>query len=128
MPFKKKIFYLLVLCVVVASYIWLPTYLENNNIWFLCFFRSLYDIKCPACGTTTATLLLLKGDIAGAFFVNPLSIITNLLISISTVWIAIDVIRNKETFIPVLQKEMNKYLILFVILIVGVNWLYVLFQ
>ena len=42
----------------------------------LCTFRMLTGIPCPSCGSTRGELLLLEGDLLGAFLMNPLVMIT----------------------------------------------------
>ena len=41
----------------------------------LCPFRRCFKTPCPVCGSTRATLALVKGDIPSAFALNPMLVI-----------------------------------------------------
>jgi hypothetical protein len=48
----------------------------------LCTFRILSGLPCPSCGATRGVLRLLEGDIPGGFLMNPLVMITLLVLGI----------------------------------------------
>lgn len=41
----------------------------------LCPFQGMLGIPCPACGSTRAILLLIKGDLAGSLNMNPMALL-----------------------------------------------------
>ncbi len=125
MPFRRRILYIIYVGIVLSSYYLIPLYLSHSNIWFKCPFRTIYGFKCPACGTTEATLLLLKMQFEEALCINPLSLVTNFLIIASTLWIITDIIRNKETLLPALIKPFPLKITIAIILLVIINWIYV---
>ena len=42
------------------------------NIMIPCLWKTIFNIKCPGCGLTTALISLIRFDIAGAYSANPL--------------------------------------------------------
>lgn len=42
------------------------------NVTVPCIHYALFDIKCPGCGLTSATILLMKGQFLKSFNTNPL--------------------------------------------------------
>ena len=92
-----------------------------------CPFKTVTGIPCPACGTTRATLQLLDGHWLDALYTNPLVLITHLLIWGSMVWMVVDVVRDKETFIPVMQTRWNPWILIPILILLALNmwWNYV---
>lgn len=46
--------------------------LDIVNITIPCLFKTFFDIRCPGCGLTSASIHLLEGDINHAWTDNPL--------------------------------------------------------
>ncbi len=42
------------------------------NIMIPCLWKTIFNIKCPGCGLTTALISLIRFDIASAYSANPL--------------------------------------------------------
>ena len=56
-----------------------------RQFWFLvapilpaCPLRTLIGVPCPTCGSTRAGLALIRGDIPGALYLNPLATVAGL--------------------------------------------------
>lgn len=47
----------------------------TNGSYCVCPSKLIYHIPCPGCGTTRATILMLKGDILPALHLNPNSLL-----------------------------------------------------
>lgn len=47
----------------------ITSWLESHQI--PCIFRSFTHFDCPGCGVQRSLVLLLKGDVAGSFFMYP---------------------------------------------------------
>ena len=43
------------------------------NILPPCLYSTLFHVRCPGCGITTATTLILQGRLADAWHTNPLA-------------------------------------------------------
>ena len=43
------------------------------NIMPPCLYSALFHVRCPGCGITTATTLILQGRLADAWHTNPLA-------------------------------------------------------
>ncbi|MBI3256633.1 MAG: DUF2752 domain-containing protein [Actinobacteria bacterium] len=60
--------------VAVAAGVW-PTLTDATGVGLPCPLRTLTGIPCPFCGMTTASIHLVRGDLAGAAAANPLAIL-----------------------------------------------------
>jgi Protein of unknown function (DUF2752) len=85
-------------------------------------------LPCPACGTTTAFLLLLKGEIRNAVLKNPFVIFVFLYLLIAPFWLLYDILFKQKT----IDKYYNKAqlflskkipLTIFFILVI-LNWIW----
>ncbi|MCK5743063.1 MAG: DUF2752 domain-containing protein [Chlorobi bacterium] len=118
--FKLK--YLGIIIFFISGYFFLfytPSTIDNHTI---CIFKSVTAVPCPSCGSTRSVIELLQGNIQTSLLINPLGIITTILIFLSILWMAADIIRSKDTFLPSLKKNIsNKYKIMLLIIILA-NW------
>lgn len=123
MPFNFKIKYLIIIFFLLMGYLFLFTngFPENRT---LCLFKNVTGVPCPACGSTRATILLLHGDIKGAVLLNPLGLVTSILILVSVVWMIRDILKSKETFLPFLKTDWNIYLKVALFLLILANWIW----
>lgn len=71
--------------------------LASRKEYGLCMFKKITSIPCPSCGSTRSILFLLQGDIAQAFMMNPIGIFLLIIMVVSPLWIAFDVIVKKNT-------------------------------
>ncbi len=125
MHFNYKREYLAIVTSLIAGYLFLLSGLfEYLPIHTFCVFKGITGIPCPACGSTRATLLLFKGQFLNSLLINPLAIITNVLILISVTWMVVDLIKGKETFLPLLKRDWSIKIKLTILPIVCVNWIW----
>jgi hypothetical protein len=89
-----------------------------------CIFRSLTDVPCPTCGTTRAATAFFEGDLLAAFAANPLAAMGGCLFVVgaplATLWAV------SRWPIPQLTKSSLGWTRVCVLLLVVVNWLYVI--
>lgn len=85
----------------------------------ICPFRRLTGIPCPCCGMTRACLAILRGDVAAALEINPLSIVA---VSIMAVIVGLTIWRKTCPRIVVVLAS-----IVFLVALV-LNWAYILFR
>jgi hypothetical protein len=94
----------------------------------VCVFRYLTHIPCPSCGSSRSVLALFNGDFLQAFQWNPFGYIIALILIISPVWIAIDVITKKSSLLEIyLKTELlfrKKIIAITAIILVLVNWMW----
>ncbi len=123
MHINYKLKYLGIILILISGYFFLYNFSSSIEGHTVCIFKSVAGIPCPACGSTRATLQLLYGRLMNSILINPFGILTNLLIIISIFWMVIDIIKNKETFLPFLRKDWNNRIKYFAELIVLANWI-----
>jgi len=105
-----------------ALYI-VPQYLNIGGIRGFCLFRSLTGIPCPGCGMGRATVLISNGEIYKAFQTNPLAVPFAVAALIAIVWIMLDLIRKKETFLPLMKTPMKRPYLIILLAIIAMAWL-----
>lgn len=99
----------------------LPQYLSIGGVKGFCMFRSLTGISCPGCGMGKASLLISQGDYLDAFLMNPLAIPFVFAAISAIIWLTLDLIRKKETFLPLLSRNLKwPYFLVLLAIIVGV--------
>jgi len=99
----------------------LPQFLKIGGFRGFCMFRSITGIPCPGCGIGRASILITQGELWEAFLTNPLSIPFAFAASAAIIWFAIDLIRKKETLLPLLTQKMKwPYFIVLLTAIAGV--------
>jgi len=83
-------------CVCTASAI--PLYFldpSTSGLFPSCPFRALTGMYCPGCGTLRALHGLLHGNIAGAFMLNPLTVLILPLVIYAFVSLVAEVLRGR---------------------------------
>lgn len=124
MRINLKLKYLGIILGLITGYFFLlnfSSWLEGHTV---CIFKIATGVPCPACGSIRATLLLMQGEIWESVLTNPLGIVTNIVIIISIIWMIIDILKHKETYVPFLQKDWNKKIKITVFLIIIANWIW----
>jgi len=98
---KKGRLYGFVLLACLLGFIYL--YLKGFSGWHwrqpVCIFHTVTGVPCPSCGTTRAALLLLKGQVGTSLAKNPLGVVAVAFMLISPVWVIVDLVRSKSTFL-----------------------------
>lgn len=64
--FKHSVFFIILLHAGIAAFVWF------YMAYLGCPVKELFGISCPSCGMGRAHVLLLRGDINGAFAAHPL--------------------------------------------------------
>lgn len=115
-----------------AGYIWLILTFHRTFSLALepgvCLFKRVTGVPCPSCGSTRSVLSFLKGDFAGAFFLNPFGIIILLILLVLPVWISYDLISRKSTLYHFYNRTehflQRKWIAISAILLVLLNWVW----
>ena len=89
-----------------------------------CVFKALTGVPCPTCASTRSIVYLSHGDVASAFFMNPLvcagalAALVYLLYSLFTLFFVVP-----RVIVALSGKEKDRIRV-FVVLLVLANWLY----
>jgi glucan phosphoethanolaminetransferase (alkaline phosphatase superfamily) len=115
---------LLALALILVGYAFylLPQFLSIVGTTGFCIFRSTTGIPCPGCGMGKATVSLSHGNIAEAFHMHPLSIPFALGAIAAIIWLIVDLIRKKESFLPLMTKRLKWPYFLALILVIAGVW------
>jgi hypothetical protein len=94
--------YILFLTLSLAGYIWIGVNTwggeTGSEIPTVCLFKEVTGIPCPSCGATRSLMLLMRGDVRGAFLMNPLGFLLAAALVVVPFWILSDVVRRRESF------------------------------
>ncbi len=70
----------------------------------VCPFRIMTGIPCPSCGTTEAIIHITKGEILKAIATNPLVIVASIMLLVFPLWVSIDLIQKRNSFLSIYIK------------------------
>ena len=124
MRINFKLKYLGIILILIAGYFFLFNFSTSIDGHTVCIFKKVTGVPCPACGSIRATIQIIHGDFWSSILINPFGLLTNLLILISLFWMIFDVIKNKETYMPFLNKDWNKKFKITVFIIIIANWIW----
>lgn len=124
--------YLFLSIVCAAGYIWLFYSASNSFISTkaidVCLLKNITNIPCPSCGTTRSIQELLHGNVIEALTLNPFGIIVALIMILTPLWIATDLITKKQTlfnFYQTIETKLKKpQFAVPLILLVVINWIW----
>ncbi len=118
-------------CAVGSTWLWiqsaslLPALTGDNST---CLIKSISGVPCPSCGTTRSILELLDGHFITSLQWNPMGLIVLLIMVISPVWILIDLLFKKESFLRFYGRAENhlksKWIAIPAIGLVIINWIW----
>lgn len=121
--------YILLSCACILGYIWLylSSVVAGQEI-IVCFFKRLYGIPCPSCGSTRGLLALFQGEWKAAFMWNPNSYLLASLLVFVPVWIVWDCLGKKDTLYLFLKRAerlaSGKLFWIVFIPVVLLNWIW----
>lgn len=124
MRFDYKFKYLGIILILISGYFFLYYFPDTIKCHDLCPFKIITGIPCPACGSVRVTMLLFKGEFWESVLVNPLGIVTNILILVSIIWMSVDLLKGKETYVPFLKKDWPVKVKVFFGIILLINWIW----
>lgn len=102
MPIARRPFYLFASLSSLVGYIWLAFIgqLEPGEIgsgYDVCLIHHFLGFPCPSCGSTRSVLSLLKGDLTGGLYWNPLGLLIFTYLLVAPFWIGFDLFTRKDT-------------------------------
>lgn len=83
-----------------------------------CMFKSILGISCPGCGMTRAIGEIFKLNLLEAIKYNIFSVFMFVFILLSCVFILIDIFKNSNKYLTFVNKTLNKYWYIFILILV----------
>lgn len=128
---KRNRLYTILGIACVVGYSWLffaNRLLDTGDGFHLCYFRTVFGIPCPTCGSTRAVLLLMRGDIIGSLLLNPVGILIAIIMIVMPLWLASDLLFKKQTLFTAYRKSEQavriKWVAAILIALVIANWIW----
>lgn len=132
---KHKLYKLVILLSTLA-YSWLI-----YNSFFLstceegitiCWFKTLSGFPCPACGSTSGIIEILKGNFINALQLNPFAYSSLFVLIYASIWVVYDLIFKKESFYQFFIKvnthiKKKRFFIPLIILILSI-WIWNIYR
>ena len=122
--------YTIVIIACVVGYFWLYFNLTNklSTSVNVCMLKHITQIPCPSCGSTRAMISIANGEFVNALKLNPIGYLVAGIMTLSPLWILIDLGLKKNTFFESYQKieiqlRRPQYAIPLVLLVV-LNWMW----
>ncbi len=107
------------------------TAIEKSD-FIVCLFKRVTTLPCPSCGSTRSLLAILKGDLFGAFMLNPMGFLLFAILLVTPIWILFDVITKKSTLLVFFRKGEHflsrKWVAYSAVVIVILNWIWNIFK
>jgi hypothetical protein len=92
-----------------------------------CGFKTLTGVPCPTCGSTRAIVHLSHGDVASAFFMNPLVFAVSVAALVYLFYSLFTFLFAAPRMVVALSGNEKDRLRVLVVLFVLANWLYLFF-
>lgn len=119
---------LLIACLAGFIYLFYTFHKSENDMFRVCIIKNATGFPCPSCGTTRAFALLLKGQLIESVLVNPFGILVAIIMTIFPIWVLMDVVLKKETFLKVYKKSeviiRKPWLAIVLLFLVLLNWIW----
>jgi hypothetical protein len=124
MRVDNKLKEILIVFAIIAGYFSLFFFPHFTSNYSFCLFKFVTGIPCPACGSTRATILLFNGQFWKSIMLNPLALITNILIFISLLYLIKDVLTNSNDYLDFMKRDWQLKYKIFVAVIIFSNWVW----
>lgn len=126
---QRNRLYLITGIVCFFGIIWIILDYFNSSEITVCPFKLVAGYPCPSCGTTRSITALLHGNILEAFMINPLGIVSSLIILSVVILLTLDLLTKKDYYYRV-YRQVEKFLqthqvfSIVLILLVITNWIW----
>jgi hypothetical protein len=109
-------------------YVSLTNHQSKEHSVAFCFVKQVTNIPCPSCGSTRSIISITKGEFKEALGINPLGFVIALIMILSPIWIAYDVLTKQKSlfqFYFKIDRYLKKpYYAVPLILLILVNWIW----
>lgn len=89
-----------------------------------CLFRLITGIPCPGCGMTRAFRYIIDGKLLMAINTNFFAIPLFAFLAIVPIWIAFDILNNRQTFESAMRHTWTREHTIIALLIIAIGWIY----
>lgn len=129
MAISKNKLYFITVTICFFGLIWLGIEYFYHGSITLCPIKNITGYPCPSCGSTRSIQALFKGDILQAILINPLGIISFLILIGILLLISIDFLFKKEYYYQTYRwiegyLQSNKLFSSLLILLILINWIW----
>jgi len=128
---KRNRLYTILGIACAVGYSWLffaDRLIDDNSGIHLCYFKTVFGIPCPTCGSTRAVLLLTKGDFVGSLLLNPIGLLLAIIMIVIPFWLAYDLVTKNDTLFVAYQKFERtvriKWVAAILIMLMVANWIW----
>lgn len=130
---NKRSLYFLTLALSLAGYCWLSWNLFEQSVHHetptLCLVKHVTGAPCPSCGTTTAMIELVHGNILSSLLINPFGLMMMAALIIFPGWIIVDIFRTKNSFFEFYQWiealfNHQRWISVPAVIVVLINWIW----
>lgn len=126
---QRNRLYLITGIVCFFGIIWIILDYFNSSEVTVCPFKLVTGYPCPSCGTTRSISALLHGNILEAFMINPLGIVSSLVILSVVILLTLDLLTKKDYYFRVyrlVEKFLQTHQVFSIVLILLVitNWIW----
>ena len=129
--------YIILFLASITAYIYIIYNFLNpaNNLsqeYGFCIFKHVTGIPCPSCGSTRSILSIINGDLYDGLLWNPIGFLLLLILTITPLWLLIDIIFKKESlyrsYLKAEQIFKRKYITIPSILFLMIIWIWNIFK
>ncbi len=104
----------------------------GQGVWKGCLFKMLLHVPCPSCGATRAVMAVFRGDVTGAFCLNPLGLLLAAVLMLLPVWLLADLLRCRATLYRLFLRmdtllQHRRAFVVFACAVL-VNWVWIVFH
>lgn len=130
---SKRNLYILTLSLSCVGYLWLSWNLfeqsESRTAATPCLVKQATGLPCPSCGTTTAMLEVVHGNVLSSLLINPFGVLMMTVLIIFPWWIVLDMLRSGDSFLRFYRRletvlNSDRRVSLPSVLIVVLNWIW----
>jgi hypothetical protein len=130
---NKRNLYFLTLALSLVGYGWLSWNLveqsSTNVVSTPCLVKHVTGIPCPSCGTTTAMIELVQGNVLSSMLINPFGLVMMIVLIVFPVWIIADLLRKQESFFSFYRwfetlLNQRRWVSVPAVLVVIMNWIW----
>ncbi|WP_278833149.1 DUF2752 domain-containing protein [Porphyromonas cangingivalis] len=126
-------FYTFAIILFGGAYLWLwKVGGSESSGGVFCWFRRLFEVPCPSCGSTRAVLSAWDGHLLEALKLNPLGVLYLVLLIVFPLWLLWDLLSRKRTMYRTYDRceiLLGRRPVLYaVIALILINWGWVLYN
>ncbi len=88
----------------------------------LCPVKAITGLPCPGCGGMRAFRLLRGGRVDEALSLNPLSVVVIAFLCVSGVWLAADIVRDRDSYLRFITRRWPRGVVVAVLAVIVLNW------